>query len=155
MPNLNENSIEQFAIDLLQSQGYVYAFGPDIAPDGVSPERSSFEDVILEDRLKKALRIINPDIPEDAIDDAIKQVKNLNFPELISNNEAFHRMLTEGVKVSYQKNGEERGDYVWLVDYKNPENNDFLVVNQFAVVENDLEYSKGILYAYNKTLNQS
>ncbi len=155
MPNLNENSIEQFAIDLLQSQGYVYAFGPDITPDGVSPERSSFEDVILEDRLKKALRIINPDIPEDAIDDAIKQVKNLNFPELISNNEAFHRMLTEGVKVSYQKNGEERGDYVWLVDYKNPENNDFLVVNQFAVVENDLEYSKGILYAYNKTLNQS
>nr|WP_219350104.1 type I restriction endonuclease [Desulfurobacterium atlanticum] len=138
MPDLNENSIENFAIDLLKSQGWDYAFGPDIAPDGVRPERKSFEDVILESRLKKALKIINPNIPESAIDDAVKQVKNLNFPELISNNEAFHRMLTEGVRVSYQKNGEERGDYVWLVDFENPENNDFLVVNQFTVIENNV-----------------
>ncbi|KAA0259090.1 type I restriction endonuclease subunit R [Deferribacter autotrophicus] len=149
MPNLNENSIEQFAIDLLQSQGYDYAFGPDIAPDGVSPERRSFEEVILESRLKKALRIINPLIPEYALDDAIKQVKNLNFPELISNNEAFHRMITEGVRVSYQKNGEEKGDYVWLVDFKNPENNDFLVVNQFTVIENNVNKRPDIVLFIN------
>jgi type I restriction enzyme R subunit len=58
------------------------------------------------------------------------------FPELLTNNETFHRMLTEGVKVSYQKEGSQRGDLVWLVDFDNPENNDFVVANQLTVIEN-------------------
>ena len=149
MPNLNENSIENFAIDLLKSQGWDYAFGPDIAPDGINPERKSFEDVVLEGRLKKVLKLINPNVPESAIDDAIKQVKNLNFPELISNNEASHRMLTEGIRVSYQKNGKERGDIVWLVDFKNPENNDFLVVNQFTVIQNNVNKRPDVILFIN------
>jgi len=57
-------------------------------------------------------------------------------PELLSNNESFHRLLTEGVKVSYQKDGNQRGDLVWLVDFTNPENNDFVVSNQLTVIEN-------------------
>ncbi|MDP8204650.1 MAG: type I restriction endonuclease [Candidatus Tenebribacter mawsonii] len=63
-------------------------------------------------------------------------MQRLNSPELISNNESFHRMLTEGIKVSYQKEGHQRGDLVWLIDFKNPENNDFVVANQFTVIEN-------------------
>ncbi|WP_025209367.1 type I restriction endonuclease subunit R [Hippea sp. KM1] len=138
MPNLTESSIENFAIELLKNQGYDYLFGPDIAPDGENPLRKSFEDVILLDRLKTALKNINPDLAENVIDDAIKQLAQINTPDLIANNEIFHRMLTEGIKVAYRKNGEERGDIVWLIDFKNPENNDFLVVNQFTVIENNI-----------------
>lgn len=133
---MNEEQIENLAIELLQKQGYDYLFGPDIAPDGENPLRKSFEDVILFDRLKSAIKRINSDLTENAIEDAIKQITQIHTPDLIANNEIFHRMLTEGVKITYQKDGIERGDIVWLIDFKNPENNDFLVVNQFTVIEN-------------------
>ncbi|KKG06388.1 type I restriction endonuclease subunit R [Methanosarcina mazei] len=132
-----ESEIEKFAVELLERQGYQYIYAPDIAPDSDTPERERFEDVLLLERLQKAIGRINPDIPADARGDAIRQVRRLNSPELISNNEAFHRMLTEGINVSYCKDGADRGDLVWLVDFNNPENNDFLVANQFTVVEND------------------
>lgn len=134
---ITESEIEKFAIELLERQGYQYIYAPDIAPDSDTPERERFEDVLLLERLRKAVGRINPDIPADAREDAIRQVRRLNSPELISNNEAFHRMLTEGINVSYRKDGADRGDLVWLVDFKDPENNDFLVANQFTVVEND------------------
>jgi type I restriction enzyme R subunit len=134
---ITESEIEKFAIELLERQGYQYIYAPDIAPDSDTPERDRFEDVLLLERLQKAVGRINTDIPADAREDAIRQVRRLNSPELISNNEAFHRMLTEGINVSYRKDGADRGDLVWLVDFKDPENNDFLVANQFTVVEND------------------
>ena len=134
---ITESEIEKFAIELLERQGYQYIYAPDIAPDSDTPERDRFEDVLLLERLRKAVGSINPDIPADAKEDAIRQVRRLNSPELISNNEAFHKMLTEGINVSYRKDGADRGDLVWLVDFKDPENNDFLVANQFTVVEND------------------
>ena len=136
MNKITESKIEEFAIGLLEKLGYQYLYGPDIAPDGNRPERQSFEDVLLLEYLQKAVNRINPTIPQDSREYAIKQIQRLNSPELIANNEAFHRMLTEGIKVSYQKDGNERGDLVWLIDFKNPENNDFLVVNQFTVIEN-------------------
>lgn len=133
MINLNENNIEQLTIELLKNLGYDYIYAPDIAPDSQHPERNSFEDVILLERLKTAVNRINPDVPPDSREDAIKQIQRLNTPELISNNEAFHRTLTEGIKVTYQKDGNQRGDLVWLIDFKNPENNEFTVINQFTV----------------------
>lgn len=134
---ITESEIEKFAIELLERQGYQYIYAPDIAPDSDTPERERFEDVLLLERLRKAVGRINTDIPADAREDAIRQVRRLNSPELISNNEAFHRMLTEGINVSYRKDGADRGDLVWLVDFNDLENNDFLVANQFTVVEND------------------
>lgn len=134
---ITESEIEKFAIELLERQGYQYIYAPDIAPDSDTPERDRFEDVLLLERLRKSIGRINPDIPADSREDAIRQVRRLNSPELISNNEAFHRMLTEGINVSYRKEGADRGDLVWLVDFNDPENNDFLVANQFTVVEND------------------
>lgn len=115
--NLNESSIEQLALDLFQSLGWEYVFEPDIAPDsekinfGVA-KRKSFEDVLLFDILERSLKLINPQIPNDAIHDAIKTISHLPnlFPNLMSNNEAFHRILTEGIPVTYRKNGEEKGD---------------------------------------------
>ncbi len=143
MSKLIENDIEQFTIELLQSLGWDYIFGPDIAPDSENrhsqiANRQSFSDVLLFDVLKSSLMRINPDIPEDAIDDVIKQIQNINTPNLIANNELFHKMLTQGINVVYRKNGEEKGDIVWLIDFEHPENNEFLVVNQFTVIENNI-----------------
>ncbi len=135
MANLTESQIESFAIERFQSLGYDYVYAPDIAPDGKAPVRVSFEDVVLHERLQKAVRRINKDIPHEAQDEAIKTVLRIASPDMLANNETFHRMLTEGVPVSIHKDGAERGERVWLVDFENYKNNDFLVANQFTVIE--------------------
>ncbi len=133
---LSESAIENFAIEQIEKLGYEYRYGPEIAPGYIMQERGSFEEVILLGRLRDAVKRINPTLPPDICEDAIRQIQYFHAPDIISSNEAFHRMLTEGVKVTYQKEGHERGDLVWLVDFDEIENNDFLVVNQFTVVEN-------------------
>ncbi|HKM93592.1 MAG TPA: type I restriction endonuclease subunit R, partial [Prolixibacteraceae bacterium] len=137
MTHITENSIEEFAIELLEKLGYESVYGPDIAPDGETPERESYEQVLLIDRLRKALKRINRNMPADILEDAVKEIRRIHSPELLTNNETFHRFLTEGIPVSKRVDGDDRGDLVWLIDFKNPYNNDFLVVNQFTVVENN------------------
>ncbi|MCG8410934.1 MAG: HsdR family type I site-specific deoxyribonuclease [Bacteroidales bacterium] len=137
MTRITENTIEQFSIDLLQRLGYNYVYAPTVAPDGETPERESYSDVLLLDRLQAAIRRINPKIKPSSRDEAIKEVQRINSPELLANNESFHRLLTEGIKITYNDNGDERGDLVWLIDFKNPKKNDFVVANQFTVIEND------------------
>ena len=136
MTKITENTIEDFAIKLFEHLGYAYIYAPDIAPDGERPERQSYEDVLLTERLQIAIRRINPTVPADSLDEALKEIQRINSPELLANNETFHRMLTEGIKVSYQKEGNYRGDLVWLIDFEYPENNEFMVANQFTVIEN-------------------
>ncbi len=142
MERLTENAIEAFAIKLFERLGYSYVYAPDIAPDAdwhgaVRPERSRYDQVLLTERLLKAVRRINPSVPSAAQHEAIKEVERIHSPELLVNNEAFHRMLTEGVNVSYSQDGNDRGDLVWLIDFANPENNEFVVANQFTVIENN------------------
>lgn len=138
MAKITESQIEEYAIELLENQSFAYVYAPDIAPDSeTTPERKSLEEVVLLEHLGSAVARINPSIPSEVCKDAVKQILRLNSPELIANNEAFHRLLTEGIKVTYQQNGQQRGDYLWLIDFKNPENNDFLVANQFTVIENN------------------
>lgn len=149
MSRITESAIEEFAIELLEHQGYQYIYAPDIAPDSDTPERDRFEDVLLLEILRKAVGRINPEIPVDAREDAIRQIQRLNSPELISNNETFHRMLTEGINVSYRKDGIDRGDLVWLIDFNDPENNEFLVTNQFTVIENDVRKRPDIILFVN------
>jgi len=149
MERITESAIEKFAIELLEKQGYQFIYAPSIAPDSDTPERQSFEDVLLMERLQTAVGRINPSIPADIREDAIKQIQRLNSPELIANNEAFHRMLTEGIRVGYQKDGYNRGDLVWLIDFKNPENNDFLVANQFTVIENNINKRPDVILFVN------
>jgi len=149
MTKITESAIEKFAIELLEKQGYQYIYAPSIAPDSDTPERQSFEDVLLIEQLQTAVGRINPSIPADIREDAIKQIQRLNSPELIANNEAFHRMLTEGIKVGYQQDGYNRGDLVWLIDFKNPDNNDFLVLNQFAVIENNVNKRPDVILFVN------
>ena len=134
---LTESAIETFAIKLLQRLGYDYFYAPDIAPDAEEPERARYDEVLLTQRLTAAVKRINPTLSDTVLQDAMRQVERVHSPELLTNNETFHRLLTEGVKVSYQQNGDTRGELVWLIDFANPENNEFLVANQFTVIENN------------------
>lgn len=137
MSRLTESAIEDFAIQLLEQLGYRYVYGPDLAPDADHPERSRYDEVILKDRLWSAIQRINPSIANHAQQEALKDIERIHSPDLLANNEAFHRLLTEGVKVSYSQDGQDRGDLVWLIDFANPENNEFVVANQFTVIENN------------------
>jgi len=137
MTRITEHSIEAFAIELLDKLGYEYIYAPNIAPDGETPERETYEQVLLVERLQNAVKRINKSMPADAQAEAIKEIQRIASPELLANNEAFHRLLTEGIPVSKRVDGDDRGDRVWLIDFKNPFNNDFVVANQFTVVENN------------------
>jgi type I restriction enzyme R subunit len=130
-----EDEIEQLAIDLLKEIGYEYYHGQDISPDSQNPKRQSIEEVIHEEDLRNALTKLNPKTPSRLIEEAIKTIKHPNSQNLIENNEQFHKMLVEGVRVNYTKNGEERGEIVKIIDFQNPENNHFLAVNQYTVKE--------------------
>lgn len=136
MTRITENIIESFAIELLEKLGYAYIYAPDIAPDSENPERNSYEEVLLVNRLQNAVKRINHSIPTDAQTEAIKEIQRIASPELLTNNENFHRLLTEGIPVSKRVDGDDRGDRVWLIDFKNPHNNEFVVANQFTIIEN-------------------
>lgn len=136
MTRITENTIETFTIELLEKLGYAYIYAPDIAPDSENPERESFEQVLMVQRLQNAVKRINPSIPVVAQAEAIKEIQRIASPELLANNETFHRLLTEGIPVSKRVDGDDRGDRVWLIDFKNPHNNEFVVANQFTIIEN-------------------
>lgn len=131
-----ESVVEEAAIEWFKALGYQYLFGPDIACDSISPERESYSQVILLDRLQKALGTINPRVPDSAIEEACRKVSRPESPNLIINNRQFHKMVTNGVDVEYRnESGDIIGDKVWLLDFNNPDNNDWLAVNQFTVIE--------------------
>jgi type I restriction enzyme R subunit len=138
MNKITENEIELFAIELLEKQGFEYIYAPNIAPDSESPMRESFEDVILKDKLTNSLTTINPTLEFDQIEYAVKQCQRLNSTELLSDNETFHKMLTEGITVEVQRDGVTRGEIVKLVDFETSSNNDFVVSNQFTIIENGI-----------------
>ncbi len=137
MTKITENTIEEFALELFREMGYKYIHAPEIAPDGDSPERKSYDDVILESRLRDAIKRINPGLAPGLTDDAVKELRRAGAPDLISANEEFHKMMTMGINVSYQKDGSTRGEIVRLIDFENPENNEFLAANQLTVIENN------------------
>ena len=132
-----EDEIELYNLGLLETLGYSYQYGYDIQPEGQHPERESFSDILLKDRLKNAIANLNPDIPLEAREQAFQQITTLNTPDFLNNNETFHQYLTEGIEIEYQWNGETRGGKVWLIDFNHPENNEFLAVNQFTIIEDN------------------
>jgi type I restriction enzyme, R subunit len=132
---ITESDVEEAALEILDELGYDILYGPDIAFDGPKAERKSYQDVVLIDRLKKAVDLLNPDVSKEAREEAVRKVLRLEGHAMISSNMCFHGFLTDGVSVEYRKNDESRSDLVRLFDYKNPEDNDFLAVNQFTVIE--------------------
>jgi type I restriction enzyme, R subunit len=134
MNPISESDIEQIAISYLQNLGYSFLLGPDISSDGEHPERQ-YNEVVLITRLRDAIDKLNPNIPFEAREDALKKVLRTDSTDLIINNITFHRYLTEGIDVEIRTKEGIRGDKVYIVDFDNPENNEFLVVNQFTVIE--------------------
>jgi len=134
---IDEAQLESVTVDYFHALGYATIHGPTIAPDGEAPERQDYAQVLLTRRLRDAMVRINPDVPIEAIEDALRQVTRTDSPSLIVNNRAFHKMLTDGVDVSWRHDGQERHGKVWLVE-RDPaklDDNEFLVVNQFTVIE--------------------
>jgi len=131
---LTENNLaEQPSIEWFKQLGYEYKFGPDISTGGVLVERD-FKDVILENRLRNALRRLNPNLPEKGIDEVVYKLKHIEHPNLEIANKEVWELLTQGVKVKVKnKNGEIKGEIVKIIDFDDPLNNEFLVVNQMTI----------------------
>jgi len=146
---ITENDIELYAIEELERLGFEYRYGIDISPEGGNPERKEFSDVLLIDRLRKAVAKLNPSIPVEAQEQAVQKVARIYSPDLLHNNETFHQSLVEKVKIPYQQNGFERSHEVELIDFDNPLNNEFLVVNQFTIIENNHNKRPDILLFVN------
>lgn len=134
---ITESDIELLAIGHLEKLGYQYLYGPHIASDGESPERENYAQVVLTGRLQAAIARINPHIPGPVQEQALKEVLRVATPDLVQTNENFHRFLTEGITLDVRHEDGERGKTIWLVDFENPSNNEFVVCNQFTVIENN------------------
>jgi len=136
MSRFNESHVEEAALAWLHDAGWAIAHGPDIAPDMPGAERRDFGEVILADRLRAALARLNPQLPAEALDDAFRKLTRADAPDLMLHNRAVHRMLVDGVTVEYRTaDGTIRGAQAQVLDFGDAANNDWLTVNQFAVVE--------------------
>jgi type I restriction enzyme R subunit len=130
---ITESELETQAITWFQDTGWEFRHGPYIAPDGDTPERADYRQVLLTTRLLDALRRLNPGIPESVLEDALRRIAKPDHPSLVFNNRSFHEALLNGVPVETESGGEKRGDRVRLVDFERQERNRFLIVNQFAI----------------------
>lgn len=136
MSLLTESIVEDAALEWLGVLGYEILSGLAIAPGESTEERTDYKQVFLSDRLQTRLATLNPKIPPEGLQEALRKVRLVSHPTLIENNRAFHRLLVEGVDVEFRnKAGEIVHDKVWLIDFTNPEANEFLAVNQFTVEE--------------------
>ena len=134
----NEDDLEQVALEWLQSLGYDYKKGSEISVTGLAPERKSDKDVVLHERLEKALRKINSDIHPRFIEKAIHELTLEKSPNLLENNLTFHENLINGIEVEdYDNEGQSIVEIVKIVDFEHPQNNDFLAVNQLTIVNGD------------------
>ena len=130
---INEDQVEQLAIEWFKELGYDYQLGYDIAPDSEYPERDNYQQVLLSKQLHVALQKLNPTLPSFAIDETVHLLEKPQYATLIQNNRAFHKMLLQGIAVDIKTDDGEKGEVVKLIDFENPENNDFLVVNQYTI----------------------
>jgi len=132
-----ESVVEEAALEWLQAVGYAYLPGPEIAPGEPTAERESYRDVILIGRLRAALASLNPDLPREALDDAVRQLVRTESPNLSVNNHRLHRLLVNGVPVSYQAKGQTVYVNARVLDFDDPAHNDWLAVNQFSILRQD------------------
>ena len=134
---ITEADVEEAALDWLRDIGWQVVHGPDMAPDTPGSERSDYGQVVLERRLRDALGELNPGLPAEALDDALRKLTRPEGATLEARNRAFHRMLVDGVTVEHRTDGGAmRGAQARIVDFDNPAANDWLAVNQLTVTEN-------------------
>jgi type I restriction enzyme R subunit len=134
---MNESIVEEAALDWLESVGWVVMQGRELGPDAVDAERQTYEQVILEDRLRQALALLNPTLPVEALEEAFRKLTRSEGPTLETRNRAFHRMLVDGVTIEFRReDGSIGGAQASMLDFDDPANNDWLAVNQFTLTDN-------------------
>ncbi|MDR2709680.1 MAG: type I restriction endonuclease subunit R [Elusimicrobiota bacterium] len=149
MIKICESAIEKMAIEELQGIGYTYISGVDLSPDSPNREREKYEDVLLMNRLEAAMFKLNPTLPADTIEGAARRLSRIANSSMIADNEEFHRLLIDGVPMEYRKDGDIKGAYVQVVDFDNALNNEFLVVNQYSIEQNNNNKRPDILLFVN------
>ncbi|SDH42616.1 type I restriction endonuclease subunit R [Desulfosporosinus hippei] len=148
--NFYESHLEEATLEWFEELGYQIIFAPDIAPDGEYSERRDYSDVILSERLKEALTRINPKLPSDAIEDAYRQISVPQNPSLLMNNQAFQKMITDGIDVQVkQADASYKTEKAYVFDYIKPLKNEFIVVNQFTVIEHGVEKRPDVIVFVN------
>jgi len=135
--------LENLCLDWLRDKDWDVLYGPDISPGGAHPERKSYNDIILVGRLEAAIKRLNTHLPAECIGEVVNKVIKPESLDLLTNNRAFHRMLLEGVPVSYKApvqtlDGEwidaVQEDRAFLIDFERVEFNDFIAVNQYTLI---------------------
>ena len=136
MTKITENDVEQVCIDWLEALDYGVLHGSNISPDGDAPERVAYDATILIGRFKTAFSAINPHLNADACDYALRKLQQTDFPNLIEENRRLHKLMIDGVDVDVMReDGTIGGKIAKLIDFENPDNNDWVAVNQFTVIE--------------------
>ena len=136
MVGFRESEIEDATLEWFSELGYAVLHGPDISPDGPTPERVSYDHVLLIERLRDALERLNPHLPAETLEEVLRKVQQTETPSLIEENRRLHRYLIEGVPVEVAREGGSiGGDVARLIDFDNVDANDWLAVNQYTVVE--------------------
>jgi len=150
MAYLSEAAIEQVVLNHLAGLGYVLATDAEIGPDGKAPEREAYADVVLVKRLTAALERLNPSIPAEAREDALRKVLATEKPSLVEENRRLHKLIVEGVDVEfYSDDGTIRGDKVRLIDFDDLAANDWLATGQFTVIEGSINRRPDIVVFVN------
>jgi len=136
MTKFTESHVEDATLDWLHGLGYSVLHGPDISPDGPTPERVSYDQVLLVVRLRNALARINPHLPSETLDDVLRKLQQTETPSLVEENRRLHKYLTEGVPIEVaREDGSIGGDVARLIDFIDVDANDWLAVNQYTVIE--------------------
>ncbi len=148
---LSEDDIEQLTMGYFAGLGYTAMHARELGPDrdDGKDERISYADVLLLGRLRAAIARLNPDLPAEVQEDAIRKLTNLDSRQLVASNRTFHQWLVEGVPAKYTVGGQQRGVKVQLLDYANPAANDLLAVNQLTVIESGHERRPDIVVFVN------
>ena len=144
MQTISENDIEQIALGYLKTLGYNYVWGPAISPDYSSPSgggqegvERQYHEVVFTNRLRSAIDTLNPNLPAEAKEDALKKVLRAESPNQLINNETFHKYLTEGIDVEVRTKDGIRGEKVYIIDFDQVDRNEFLAINQFTIIEHN------------------
>ena len=147
---IREGDVENQTLKWFEEIGYTVINGYEIAPNSERPEREDYSEVILKERLKRKIDELNLEIPQEAKDDAIKKILRINSQKLIENNKSFHKYITDGITIQCRINGNLKWETIKLFDFKNIDNNEFLVINQFTIKEGEYTRRPDIILFINE-----
>jgi len=131
---MNETQLENLCLDWFLENGWEVVHGIDIAPDSSNPVRKDYKQILLEADIQAAFERLNPHLPTSCFEQVLQKLNQPESLDLVTNNRAFHRMLLEGVPVTYKKQDDWVHDHAFLVDFNHVANNRFVAINQFTIL---------------------